>query len=122
MSKGRLVITAVTVEKRPVSEVAGLRGRPVLGLRAAGPLPGRGRGGVRAAVPAAEDLSDRDKRRRGRLIIRLRMDLAVQGLDAGLQTTAWHLRQHHQVNFSAATVSRYLNRAGLVSPTPAKRP
>ncbi len=45
---------------------AGLRGRPVLGLRAAGPLPGRGRRSVRAAVPAAEDLPLRDQRRRRR--------------------------------------------------------
>ena len=64
MSKARLVITAVTVEKRPVSEVAPLlRGRAVLGLHAAGPLRGRGRGGVRAAVPAAEDLPVGDQRR-----------------------------------------------------------
>jgi hypothetical protein len=35
-------------------------------LHAAGPLPGRGRGGVRAAVAAAEDLTDRDRPRDGR--------------------------------------------------------
>ena len=34
-----------------------------MGLRAAGPVPGRGRGGVRAAIPAAEDLTARDRRR-----------------------------------------------------------
>src|SRR5215472_2463006 len=45
MSKARLVITAVTVERRPV-----------LGLYAAGPLRRGGRGGVRAAVAAAEEL------------------------------------------------------------------
>ena len=38
-----------------------VRGGPVLGLRAAGPLPGRGRGGVRAAVAAAEDLTVGDQ-------------------------------------------------------------
>jgi hypothetical protein len=38
MSKARLVITAVIVEKRPVGEVAVLRGRPVVDLRAAGAL------------------------------------------------------------------------------------
>ena len=42
--------------------------------------------------------------------------------DAGPQTIAWHLEQHHQLNVSAATVSRYLSRAGLVTPNPAKRP
>lgn len=56
------------------------------------------------------------------LIICLRKDLAGQGLDAGPQTIAWHLHYHHQVNVSAATVSRYLTRAGLVTPAPAKRP
>jgi hypothetical protein len=40
-----------------------LRGRPVVDLRAAGPLPGRRGGGVRAAVAAAEDLASRDQRR-----------------------------------------------------------
>ena len=56
------------------------------------------------------------------LIIGLRKDLAGQGLDAGPQTIAWHLQQYHQVNVSAATVSRYPNRAGLVTPAPARRP
>ena len=56
------------------------------------------------------------------LIIRLRKELAGQGLDAGPQTIAWHLEHHHQVKVSAATVSRYLTRAGLVTPDPAKRP
>ena len=56
------------------------------------------------------------------LIIRLRKDLAGQGLDAGPQTIAWHLDHHHQVKVPAATASRYLARAGLVTPAPAKRP
>src|SRR5581483_9684307 len=56
------------------------------------------------------------------LITGLRKDLAGQGLDAGPQTIAWHLAHHHGVRVSAATVSRYLARAGLVTPDPAKRP
>jgi transposase InsO family protein len=56
------------------------------------------------------------------LIIRLRKDLAGAGLDAGPDTIAWHLAHHHQVKVSAATVSRYLARAGLVTPEPRKRP
>ena len=56
------------------------------------------------------------------LIIRLRKELAGQGLDAGPQTIAWHLEQHHQVKVSPATVSRYLARQGLVTPDPSKRP
>src|SRR5215475_8837781 len=45
---------------------AGLWGFPGLGQPAGGPLPGRGRGGVRAAVPAAEDLTRRDRQRHRR--------------------------------------------------------
>ena len=56
------------------------------------------------------------------LIVRLRKELAGQGLDAGPHTIAWHLEHHHQVRVSAATISRYLARAGLVTPDPAKRP
>jgi transposase InsO family protein len=56
------------------------------------------------------------------LIVRLRKELAGQGLDAGPQTIAWHLEQHHQVKVSPATVSRVLARQGLVTPDPSKRP
>jgi transposase InsO family protein len=56
------------------------------------------------------------------LIVALRKDLAGQGLDAGPDTITWHLAHHHQVKVSAATVSRYLSRAGLVTPEPRKRP
>ena len=56
------------------------------------------------------------------LIVRLRKELAGQGLDAGPHTIAWHLQQHHQVRVSPATISRHLARAGLVTPAPAKRP
>jgi hypothetical protein len=40
-----------------------IRRVPGLGVPAGRPVPGRGRGGVRAAVPAAEDLPGRDQRR-----------------------------------------------------------
>ena len=56
------------------------------------------------------------------LIIGLRKDLAGQGLDAGPDTIAWHLARHHQLPVSPATISRYLARAGLVTPQPSKRP
>lgn len=46
------------------------------------------------------------------LIIELRKDLAGRGLDAGPQTICWHLEHHHRIRVSAATVSRYLTRAG----------
>jgi transposase InsO family protein len=56
------------------------------------------------------------------LIVRLRKELSGRGLDAGPHTICWHLRHHHQVSVSAATVSRYLTGAGLVTPEPRKRP
>jgi hypothetical protein len=56
------------------------------------------------------------------LIVRLRKELSGRGLDAGPDTICWHLRHHHQVSVSAATVSRYLTRHGLVVPEPRKRP
>ena len=123
MSKARLVITAVTVEKRPVSEVAksyGVARSWIYTLldryQAEGEAAFEPRSRRPKTSPTAISGDAAD------LIIRLRKDLAGQGLDAGPQTIAWHLQQHHQVNVSAATVSRYLNRAGLVTPAPAKRP
>ena len=123
MSKARLVITAVTVEKRPVSEVAksyGVARSWVYALldryKAEGEAAFEPRSRRPKTSPTAisDDAAD--------LIIRLRKDLAGQGLDAGPQTIAWHLQHHHQVKVSAATVSRYLARAGLVTPAPARRP
>ena len=123
MSKARLVITAVTVEGRPVSEVARSYGVArswiytllaryrAEGEAALGPRSRRPGSSPSAISPAVVDL-----------IVRLRKDLAGQGLDAGPHTIAWHLARHHQVQVSAATISRYLTRYGLVTPDPGKRP
>ncbi|GAB4005008.1 IS481 family transposase [Glycomyces albus] len=56
------------------------------------------------------------------LITELREKLSTAGLDAGPDTIAWHLAHHHQTTVSAATISRYLAKAGLVQPQPKKRP
>ena len=123
MSKARLVITAVITEGRSQGEVARTYGvsqgwvsRLVARYRAEGeaafePRSRRPKSSPRAIPDATVDV-----------IIKLRKDLAGQGLDAGPQTIAWHLRHHHQIQVSAATISRYLTRAGLVVPEPAKRP
>jgi transposase InsO family protein len=123
MSKARLVITAVTVEKRPVSEVARSYGvarswiytllarYQAEGEAAFEPRSRRPRTSPRAISAGTADL-----------IVRLRKELTEQGLDAGPDTVAWHLRQHHQVTVSAATVARYLAARGLVVPEPRKRP
>jgi transposase InsO family protein len=123
MSKARLVITAVITEGRSQGEVARAYGvsqgwvsRLVARYRAEGeaafePRSRRPKSSPRAIPDATVDV-----------IIKLRKDLAGQGLDAGPQTLAWHLHHHHQIQVSAATISRYLTRAGLVVPEPAKRP
>jgi transposase len=123
MSKARLVITAVTVENRPVSEVArsyGVARSWIYALldryREEGQAAFEPRSRRPRTSPSAisDDLVE--------LIVRLRNELSGQGLDAGPDTIAWHLEHHHQVRVSAATISRYLARHGLVTPEPRKRP
>jgi transposase InsO family protein len=123
MSRARLVITAVTVEKRPVSEVARSYGVArswiytlLARYRAEGAAAFEPRSRRPKASPRAISADTAD------LIIRLRKELSEQGLDAGPATIAWHLERHHQARVSPATVSRYLIRAGLVTPEPRKRP
>jgi transposase len=123
MSKARLVITAVIVEKRPVSEVArsyGVARSWIYALlaryRADGEAAFEPRSRRPKTSPSAVSGQVAD------LIVRLRKELSGQGLDAGPHTICWHLRQHHQVSVAPATVSRYLTRHGLVTPEPKKRP
>jgi transposase InsO family protein len=123
MSKARLVITAVTIEKRPVSEVARSYGVArswiytlLARYRAEGEAAFESRSRRPRTSPAAISDTTVD------LIIAVRKDLCGQGLDAGPHTICWHLEHHHGLHVSAATVSRYLTRAGLVVPEPKKRP
>jgi len=123
MSRARLVITADTVEKRPVSEVARSYGVArswtctlLARHRAEGDAAFEPRSRRPKASPRAISADTAD------LIIRLRKELSEQGLDAGPVTIAWHLERHHQARVSPATVSRHLTRAGLVTPEPRKRP
>ena len=123
MSKARLVITAVMVEQRPVSEVArtyGVARSWVYALLARYRAEGEAAFGPRSRRPKTSPAAIADST--AELIVWLRKDLAGQGLDAGPDTICWHLAHHHQIRISPATVSRYLARAGLVSPQPAKRP
>jgi len=50
------------------------------------------------------------------LIVDLREKLASNSLDNGPHTIAWHLAQHHGLTVSAATISRHLRAAGLITP------
>ena len=123
MSKPRLVITAVVIEGRSQHEVARAYGvsqgwisRLVARFRREGeaafePRSRRPNHSPTAIPPTTVEL-----------ICQLRRDLTSQGLDAGPDTIAWHLAQHHGISVSTASVSRYLSRAGLVVPTPTKRP
>jgi transposase InsO family protein len=123
MSKARLVITAVMVEKRPVSEVArsyGVARSWIYALLARYREEGEAAFEPRSRRPKTCPRAIPDAT--ASLITEIRKDLAGQGLDAGPQTIAWHLAHHHRIGVSAATVSRYLARAGLVTPDPRKRP
>ena len=123
MSKARLVITAVTVEKRPVSEVArtyGVARSWVYALLARYRAEGEAAFEPRSRRPKTSPAAISDAA--VELIIRLRKELAGQGLDAGPHTIAWHLKHHHNITVSPATISRYLTRQGLVAAEPRKRP
>ena len=123
MSKARLVITAVTVEKRSAGEVArsyGVARSWVYTLLARYAAEGEAAFEPRSRRPKTSPNAIAPET--AGLIVGLRKDLAGQGLDAGPHTIAWHLEHHHHVRVSAATVSRYLARAGLITPDPAKRP
>jgi len=123
VSKARLVITAVIAEGRSQHEVARAYGvsqswisRLVARFRRQGEAAFEPRSRRPKSSPTAIPQTTVG------LICQLRRDLASQGLDAGPDTIAWHLAQHHGISVSTASVSRYLSRAGLVVPTPAKRP
>jgi transposase InsO family protein len=55
-------------------------------------------------------------------IICWRKQLAEQGLDAGAETIATHLRNMHGRTPAVSTIWRVLNRRGFVTPQPRKRP
>src|SRR6201996_3201443 len=123
MSKARLVITAVTVEKRRVSEVArsyGVARSWIYALLARYRDEGDAAFEPRSRRPKTSPSAVSDET--ADLIVRLRKDLSGQGLDAGPHPIAWHLEHRHRVKVSPATVSRTLARRQLVTPDPSKRP
>ena len=117
MSNARLVITAVVAGGRSQGEVArqygvsrGWISRLVARYRAGGEAASEPRSRRPDTSPGAIPGDTAG------LIIGLRKELAGQGLDAGPHAIAWHLQHHHQVTVSPAAISRYLSRAGLVTP------
>jgi transposase InsO family protein len=123
VSKARLVITAVVVEGRSQSEVAreygvsqGWIGRLVARYRSEGEAAFQPRSRRPHTTPARLPQQTID------LIIELREEVAGKGLDHGPHTIAWHLQHHHSLAMSANSIHRHLRAAGLVTPTPQRRP
>jgi transposase InsO family protein len=123
VSKARLVITAVEIEGRPVSEVSadyGVSRSWIYELRA------RYRDEGEAAFQARPKRPHRSPNATApatvELIVTLRKTLVEAGHDAGPATLAWHLQHQHHISVSAATVARILTRQGLITPAPKKRP
>jgi transposase InsO family protein len=123
MSKARLVITAITIEKRPVAEVAATYGVSRSWLyellarhRAEGETAFEPRSRAPKTSPGATPPATID------LVLRLRKQLLEDGHDAGAETISWHLAHHHAVSLSRATIHRILTRHGAVTPEPKKKP
>jgi transposase InsO family protein len=123
MSKARLVVAAVEVEHRPISEVAReyrvarswiytllarYRAEGEAGLE---PRSRRPRHNPRQLAPAIEER-----------IVELRKQLTEQGLDAGPLTLAWHLEGELGAAPAASTIHQILTRRGFITPAPRKRP
>jgi transposase InsO family protein len=123
MSKARLVITALFIDKQDPAEVAtryGVHRSWVYKLKARYEAEGETALEPRSrrpkTSPNATDPTVVDQ------ILRLRKELTEAGHDAGPDTIAWHLEHHHGVRLSRATIARHLSRAGAVTPEPKKRP
>jgi transposase InsO family protein len=123
VSKARLVITAVVVEGRSQSEVAreygvsqGWISRLVARYRLEGEeaFQPRSRRPHTSPIRLPQPTID--------LIVTLRNDLLSKGLDHGPHTIAWHLQHHHGLTVSVNSIHRHLRAAGLVTPTPQRRP
>src|ERR671911_2829977 len=103
MSKARVVITALIIEKQSVAEVAARYGMhrswvnrlktryEEIGEAAFEPLSRRPHTSPRATPPATFEL-----------VRRLRKQLVEAGPDAGPDTNPWHLPHHHQTKKSVS--------------------
>ena len=123
MSKARLVITAVLIEVRSQSQVTrdyGVSQSWISRLIARYTLDGDAAFEPRSRRPHTSPT--RLPQPTIDLIIALRTELTGKGLDAGPHTIAWHLQHHHRLDVSVASISRHLHAAGLVQPSPHKRP
>ena len=101
----------MVVENRSVRDVAATYGVSPSWLYELLARYRRGRGGVRAPLPATQDLTEREPAEVVDLIVELREKLTATGLDAGPDTIGWHLQHHHSLTVSRATIARYLAKA-----------
>jgi transposase len=124
MSKARLVVTAITLEKRTVAEVVddyGVSRSWVYELLARYRTEGQAAFEPRSRRPHTSARTT--DQATVELVLRLRKQLTESGLDAGGDTIGWHLtHHHHQVTLCRATINRILVRNGAVVPDPSKRP
>jgi len=123
VSKARLVITAVLIEGRSQSQVArdyGVSQSWISRLIKRYTYEGDAAFEPRSRRPHTSP--NRLPQATIDLIVALRTELTGKGLDAGPHTIAWHLEHHHRTHVSVASISRHLTAAGLVEPTPQKRP
>jgi len=123
VSRAKLVITAITKQGLSQAEAARTYGlsqawvsRLMARHRAEGDAAFQPRSRRPKTSPAATPPATVG------LVLLIREQLIEQGLDAGAETIDWHLRHHHQVTLSKATIHRLLVRAGAVTPEPKKRP
>lgn len=123
MSKARLVITAVTREHVSQAEAArrygvspGWVSKLMTRWRAEGEAAYEPRSRRPHSIPTATAEETVE------LVLALRARLTREGLDAGADTIAWHLRTHHGTQLARATINRILARAGARTPQPKKRP
>ncbi len=123
MSKARLVITALFVQGLTPSEIArryGVHRAWVYKLKARYQAEGDTAFEPRSRRPNTSPAATPTET--VELILRIRTELTAAGHDAGADTIGWHLKHHHQLTVSRATIHRILTRNNALTPDPSKRP
>jgi transposase InsO family protein len=123
MDLARYVVDAVVLEGRSYRDVARAHG---VSKSLVGKLVTRfGEGGYPAIEPrsrAPRTIPHRTPAEIEDQIVRLRKELAEQGLDSGAETIHYHLALSCERVPSVSTIWRVLRRRGFVTPQPHKRP
>jgi transposase InsO family protein len=123
MDLARYVVDAVVLEGRSYRDVARAHG---VSKSLVGKLVTRfGEGGYPAIEPrsrAPRTIPHRTPAEIEDQIVRLRKELAEQGLDSGAETIHYHLALGCERVPSVSTIWRVLRRRGFVTPQPHKRP